>query len=193
MFRRKCLLMIPERVALALIDRGWILRNKVVWAKPNGMPASVTDRLSTKWEYLFHLVRQPRYYYDLDAIRVPLVSGAYTSKPPRVRDKADRRGATGTQHRGPGGVNPGDVWTIPTQPFAAAHFAVFPPELVRRPILATVPEGGTVCDPFFGAGTTAVMARRLGRKTIGVELNADYVTLAASRFAEGVLDFDGAA
>ena len=194
----KCLLMIPERVALALIERGWILRNKVVWAKPNGMPASVQDRLATKWEYVFHLVRQQRYHYDLDAIRekhdtgervmVNRASADVVSTVSMRRFDEDRIYANN-----PAGKNPGDWWVIPTQPYPGAHFAVYPSELIRRPILATVPEGGTVCDPFFGSGTTGVMARRLGRKTVGVELSEDYCRLAAKRFREQVLDFGGAA
>ena len=203
-FPSKCLLMIPERVALALIARGWILRNRVVWAKPNGMPSSVTDRLSTKHEALFHLVRQPRYYYDLDAIREPHSTvdengnivgwgkPATTDWRERANNGATSAAGLGLSMMGghPSGKNPGDVWTIPTQPYPDAHFAVFPPELVRRPILATVPEGGTVLDPFFGSGTTAVMARKLGRKAVGVELNPDYCRLAADRFRQDVLTFD---
>lgn len=200
-FPSKCLMMIPERVALALIDRGWILRNRVVWAKPNGMPSSVTDRLATKHEALFHLVRQPRYFYDLDAIREPAKSTSeeYLRAGASVREN-HRYGEVNGAKLGDksfrnfdGKVNPGDVWTIPTQPYPDAHFAVFPPELVRRPILATVPEGGTVLDPFFGSGTTAVMARRLGRKAMGVELSEDYCALAAKRFRQDVLDLGGAA
>ena len=378
---RKSMLMIPERVALALIERGWILRNRVVWAKPNGMPSSVQDRLATKHEALFHLVRstamrdmssplrvmsdaerawlaamidgegtigimcnkrkdynsytpyvrvgsttpellercveitglgtvrdhkgasrpdhyrplyvwQPSslqaasiigqvysfllakreqakvalslqdrlasrgvkgqrlsgaeeserrnlyellkalnqwetrdsglpdpsarwlgavgrcepYTYDLDAIREPHESpnarakaGTSSSPASRAGKVAEIRGDQGLPASGvdraatshPDGKNPGDVWTIPTQPYPDAHFAVFPRELVRRPILATVPEGGTVLDPFFGSGTTAVAARSLGRKTVGVELSEEYCALAAKRFTQNVLDFGG--
>lgn len=201
-FPPKCLLMTPERVALAMIERGWILRNRVVWAKPNGMPSSVTDRLATKHEALFHFVRQPRYHYDLDAIREPHspvsvaragrarnplgpeASAAYFGNPPTADPASCDVEA---------GKNPGDVWTVPTQPYPDAHFAVFPPEIVRRPILATVPEGGTVLDPFFGSGTTGVMARRLGRRCVGVEISEDYCALAAERFRQGTLDFGGVA
>ena len=204
-FRPKSLLMIPERVALALIDRGWILRNRVVWAKPNGMPSSVRDRLATKHEALFHLVRQPKYYYDLDAILEAYSPAAIARAKSGRRtpiSEAKRNAFSGNPPRGLGlsdpelegdGKNPGDVWTIPTQPYPDAHFAVFPPELVRRPILATVPEHGTVLDPFFGSGTTAVMARKLGRKAVGVELSEAYCELAAKRFRQDVLDFGGAA
>lgn len=191
-WQAKCLLMIPERVVLALIERGWILRNKVVWAKPNGMPSSVTDRLATKWEYVFHLVRQQRYHYDLDAIRQPAKSSAkeYLSAGASVR-KNHAYGAVNGAPLGDksfrkfdGLVNPGDVWQIPTQPYPETHFAVYPPELVRRPILATVPEGGTVLDPFFGSGTTGVMAHTLGRRCVGVEINEHYCAMAADRLQQ---------
>ena len=178
--------------------------------KPNGMPSSVRDRLATKWEYLFHLTRQPRYYYDLDAIRdeyservqerqkyagrdIPHnqwseESGRYDSNP--------GRGILGFGHRGanPAGANPGDWWVIPTQPYPGSHYAVFPPELIRRPILATVPEGGTVLDPFIGSGTTAQVARRFGRRTIGVDLNGDNIPLTVERLDGGqeVLDLGAA-
>lgn len=193
----KCLLMIPERVTLALIDRGWILRNRVVWAKPNGMPTSVTDRLANKHEALFHLVRRPRYHYDLDAIREEYRQPENALGTANRGHRSGEVGyANGPQQRhgrnwslNEAGKNPGDVWTIPTQAYPDAHFAVFPQELVRRPILATVPEGGTVLDPFFGSGTTGVMARRLGRRTVGVELNPDYCQLAADRFRQNVLPF----
>jgi site-specific DNA-methyltransferase (cytosine-N4-specific) len=197
----KCLLMIPERVALALIERGWILRNRVVWAKLNGMPSSATDRLATKHEALFHFVRQPRYHYDLDAIREPYgdAKGRNMSTYRHGVGKYQDAGSPGLSNKSfsgiehPAGANPGDVWTIPTQPYPDAHFAVMPAELVRRPILATVPEHGTVADPFAGAGTTAVMARRLGRRSLLVELNADYCQLIRRRLAQDVLTFDVAA
>lgn len=200
----KSLLMIPERVAWALRQRGWILRNRVVWAKPNGMPESVKDRLSTKHEPVFHFVRQRRYFYNLDAVREEpsektLANVGTRNGTGKVgRGVIDPRGSLsdktglGSGIRKPpdaAGVNPGDWWTIPTQPFPDAHFAVFPPELVRRPILATVPEGGVVADPFAGAGTTAVMARRLGRRTLLCELNGDYCALIARRLAQDVLTF----
>ena len=161
------------------------------------MPSSVRDRLATKHEALFHLVRQPRYYYNLDAIRDEYAKLWDASNGGSLGGTDWAEGAGGNHNKrngpplpNPGGKNPGDVWTIPTQPYPDAHFAVFPPELVRRPILATVPEGGTVLDPFFGSGTTAIMARKLGRKAVGVELNPDYCRLAADRFRQDVLTFD---
>jgi DNA modification methylase len=285
----KCLLMIPERVAWALIERGWVLRNKVVWAKPNAMPTSATDRLANKWEYMFHLTRQPRYDYDLDAIREPhtmtpqgrtVHSPDPVTRPPGVRPNTGlhqpRDGAGVDGH--PSGANPGDywepewagddqqwydasvaiagcdVWKIATRPYRQAHFAVYPEEVVDRPIRATVPEhvcracntarrrivertpmvkrpgpshgrygrnttdgmaftmkapadvrtvgwtdcgcgsgwrAGVVADPFAGAGTTAARARKLGRRSLLVELNPKFCGLIQQRLtAQGVLVFD---
>lgn len=199
-FEHKCLLMIPERVALALIERGWILRNKVVWSKPNGMPESVQDRLAGRWEHVFHLVRRRHYYFDLDAIREPhshiSVARAKRARNPLTGAAADayfgNPPTADPSKLGEGGKNPGDVWDIPTQAYPEAHFAVFPEALVERPIKATVPPDGVVLDPFFGSGTTGVMARKLGRCAWGVELNEDYCALAADRFAQEVLPLPAA-
>jgi site-specific DNA-methyltransferase (adenine-specific) len=151
----KGLLLAPERLLLALTRDGWLVRNKTVWAKPNPMPSSVTDRLSLTYEVLYLLVRARRYWFDLDAIREPHRShGARRARPPLElapswagplagrQDGLQRARAAGV----PGhvlGKNPGDVWTIPTAGYRGAHFAVFPKALVRRPMLATCPE--TVC------------------------------------------------
>ena len=195
----KSLLGIPWRVAFALRDDGWILRNDIIWAKPNGMPESVTDRLGTKHEHLFLLAKSPRYQFDLDAIREPLVylDAADGSRIFGGRNKAaalrtgsaDRR--TGNPYGKPGreqganreaynpkGRNPGDVWTIPTQPFSEAHFATFPLAIPRRAIAAGCKPGGTVLDPFSGSGTTGLAAEQLGRRYIGIDLNQDYLDMS---------------
>ena len=200
----KNLLGIPWRVAFALQDDGWILRNDVIWAKPNGMPESVTDRLSTKHEHLFLLAKSRRYWFDLDPIREPLMypdaadgtnkadklqtgssarrtGGAYGK--PRSVDEGWNTGtglAPHTGHRGTHeqGRNPGDVWTIPTQPFTGAHFAVFPVEIPRRAIAAGCKPGGVVLDPFSGSGTTGLAAAELGRRYVGIDLNRDYLELS---------------
>jgi site-specific DNA-methyltransferase (adenine-specific) len=151
----KGLLLAPERLLLALARDGWLVRNKAVWAKPNPMPSSVTDRLSLTYEVVYLLVRARRYWFDLDAIREPHRShGTKRARPPLVLAPswagplAGRH--DGLQRARPAGVpghvlgkNPGDVWTIPTAGYRGAHFAVFPTALVRRPLLATCPE--TVC------------------------------------------------
>jgi DNA modification methylase len=147
---RKSLLLGPERVARVLIADGWLLRNKVVWAKSNSLPSPVRDRLTTTHEYVYLFVKQASYYFDLDAIRVPLVSGgrrprlgSRTPAPELGRLSGSRDGLLRLSREGrsghPLGKNPGDVWRIGASSYRGAHFATFPAELVRRPILAGCP------------------------------------------------------
>jgi site-specific DNA-methyltransferase (cytosine-N4-specific) len=209
----KNLLMIPERVAMALQDDGWILRNKIVWHKTNAMPSPVTDRFSNRYEHLFLFSRVERYWFDLDPIREPV--SEFTARyadhtPKRVAPKRAESGVyprTGhvqaiDQQGGaharahPLGRNPGDVWPLATRPNRnpkTKHFATFPIDLPLRCIKAGCKPGGTVLDPFSGSGTTGAAALQLGRKYIGVDLNPDYHELAKDRFAQGVLDVGGAA
>lgn len=197
----KNLLMIPARVAIALQDDGWILRNDIIWSKPNAMPESIRDRLSTRYEHVFLLARSERYWFDLDAIREPTTGGAHArSAAANARWIGKTReanlGMSGAPSKTLGALketrNPGDVWSISTQPYPEAHFAVFPAELPIRCIKAGCKPGGTVLDPFSGSGTTGDAARRLGRKYVGVDLNPEYHDLAVKRFAQGVLDFEPA-
>lgn len=210
----KNLMGMPWRVALALQDDGWTLRNDVIWHKPNAMPESVTDRLSTRHEHVFLFSKSRRYWFDLDPIREPL---AYPEERPAnswARDtkegaapgrstrqhRSERQGKaggvnlrpTGRQHLTPdtyGGRNPGDVWTIPTVPFTGAHFAAFPPDLARRCILSGCKPGGTVLDPYSGSGTTGMMAQRHGRRYVGIDINAEYLDLSLrTRLRQCVLD-----
>lgn len=221
--RPKALLGIPWRVAFALSDDGWTLRNDVIWHKPNAMPESVTDRLSSRHEHLFMLAKSRTYWFDLDPIREPAIYGPgapalnwardtkeadvpgqsmrqhRSTRPTRdaYRDKSsDAAVAVGMPphngHRNPheAGKNPGDVWSVNTQPFAEAHFAVMPQALAERAILAGCKPGGTVLDPFSGSGTTGLAAVKHGRKYVGIDLNADYLDLSLrTRFAQPGLDF----
>jgi site-specific DNA-methyltransferase (adenine-specific) len=147
----KGLLLAPERLVLMLTRDGWLVRNKVIWAKTNPMPSSIRDRLTLTWEVIYLLVRSPRYYFDLDAIREPHTSaGARVGREP-LGNRPEWAGPLAGTHDGlrraraagvpghPLGKNPGDVWRIATRGFAGAHFATFPPDLIRRPILATCP------------------------------------------------------
>jgi site-specific DNA-methyltransferase (adenine-specific) len=148
----KSLVCAPERLLLALAADGWIVRNKVIWAKPNPLPSSVADRLNLTYEVIYLLVRSPQYFFDLDAIREPHRShsarrvGTPVDKKPEwagpLAGKQDglRRARPADQPGHELGKNPGDVWTIPTRGFKGPHFATFPPQLLRRPILATCPE-----------------------------------------------------
>lgn len=175
----KNLLGIPWRVAFALQDDGWILRNDIIWHKSNAMPESVTDRLSNRHEHLFMLSKSQRYWFDLDPIREP-----HESTPDRAGGTA-LRGQKAIRPSGPnsgayseGGRNPGDVWTIASQPFGEAHFATMPPALAERCVRAGCKHGGTVLDPFSGSGTTGLAAARHGRRYVGIDLNREYLDLS---------------
>ena len=267
----KSMLGIPEQFMLGMIQRGWILRNKIIWHKPNPIPSSTRDRFTNSWEYLFLFAKSPTYFFDLDAIRKP-----HKTKPPksfsskiqsnsgskRIKNFIEQSGVipvtTANLYSKNGsnkwghvlGKNPGDCWTIPTQSFREAHFATFPERLVEDPI-KTTPESicsqcgksklrithtehttkyenrsllhndgsktddrlaqpshrclalhytigwktcscgssfkkALVLDPFMGAGTTAVVAQRLGRDYIGFELNPDYIKIAEKRIRDSI-------
>jgi DNA modification methylase len=240
--KRKNKMLVPHRVAIALQEAGWVVRNDVTWVKPNPMPQSVKDRLNTTTEQIFHLTPQPDYYFDLDAIREP-----YTST---VGDTENTTN-TNSDNLHPDGKNPGDVFEVSTKQFPDAHFAVYPSALCDKPIKASCPpkvcvecgapyervvereageynysergdtvgkghqasgemiappdathtgwtkvcecdtddtEPGVVLDPFAGAGTTLLKAKQLGRRFVGVELNAEYADMARARVGLDVDD-----
>ncbi len=265
--KQKDLVGIPWRVAFALQTDGWYLRSDIIWAKPNPMPESVTDRPTKSHEYVFLLTRSPRYYFDQEAVREAYqgydgrtkteISGASQNGERAHENYANREG----HDRWPGtGRNVRSVWDIPTQPYPEAHFATYPEELVRRCVLAGSSEHGccpvcgkpwerevererivsppehphaymeassalagcrdqnfssngggrtnvttlgwrpgcdhnrppqpcVILDPFLGSGTTAYVARKHGRKSIGIELNPEYANLAARRMAQQSLEF----
>ena len=192
---RKNLIGIPWRVAFALQDDGWTLRNDVIWHKPNAMPESIGDRLATRYEHVFLLTRSARYWFDLDAIRVPHMASTLAAAQ-RARSPYTTPGQkpnTKSRPTGEHGANPGDLWGINTRPYPEAHFAVMPIELPVRCIKAGCKPGGTVLDPFSGSGTTGEAARKLGRRYVGIDLNPAYHDLAIKRFAQGVLDLNPAA
>lgn len=200
----KDLLGIPWRVAFALQDDGWILRNDIIWHKPNAMPESVRDRLSSRYEHVFLLSKSSRYWFELDAIReqvaspecrgvrTPAIIADQTNYAPGMKPQAGRS-RTGTRHKYLGselGRNPGDVWSLVTRPFPEAHFAAFPRELPERCILAGCKPGGIVLDPFNGSGTTGLAAQRIGRRYIGIDINAEYLDLSLqTRLTNAALDF----
>lgn len=186
----KCLCMIPQRFAWGMIEHNWILRNEIIWSKPNHMPESVTDRLTKAHEVIYHFVQQGKYYYDLDAIREPIKDTTHKRYERGWNGNGERDFPKGVQNHfksfynkdtKPTFKNPGDVWTITTQPYSEAHFATFPLELVRRPILAGCPVNGTVFDPFAGSGTVGEFCRHNNRNAILFELNLDYKKLIKDR------------
>lgn len=167
----KDLLGIPWRVAFALQADGWYLRADVIWHKPNPMPESVTDRPTKAHEYLFLLAKSAKYHYDADAIKE-----ASTTADPRRPYTSNGDDFAARNKR--------SVWSVPTAPFAGAHFATFPPALVEPCVKAGCPAGGLVLDPFAGSGTVGVVARRLGRRFVGCELNPEYASMARARVRE---------
>jgi len=191
--KEKDLIGIPWRVALALQADGWYLRQDIIWHKPNPMPESVKDRCTKTHEYIFLLSKNPHYYYDSEAIREPCSKSS-------IKDLQNRKTLTnkGTY----GGVRPDlgrsrqdymrkdkmknkrSVWQIKPSTFKKAHFATFPEKLIEPCILAGCPEGGTVLDPFFGAGTTGVVCLKNKRKYLGLELNPEYVKIAEKRLKD---------
>jgi len=177
----KDLLMMPARVALALQADGWWLRSDIIWSKPNPMPESVRDRPTSAHEHIFLLTKGPRYYWDAEAVREP--DGGRPSGNGFKREHRLSYGGRGDddQWTPGGGRNVRNVWTMATEPTPEAHFATFPTELVRRCLAAGCKPGGVVLDPFIGSGTTAKVARSMGLRAVGIDLNPEYLEIAAKR------------
>ncbi len=175
----KDLIGIPWMLAFALRADGWYLRQDIIWAKPNPMPESVTDRCTKSHEYIFLFSKSRHYFYDADAIKEPAI---YAGDDRGSRTDS-RRGTMANSMSGITGDfrNKRSVWSVPTSPYSGAHFAVFPPELIEPCVLAGAPVGGIVLDPFFGSGTTGEVAQRLGRNYVGCELNEAYKPLQKQR------------
>jgi site-specific DNA-methyltransferase (adenine-specific) len=178
----KCLLQIPARFAIEMINRGWILRNEIIWHKPNCMPDSAKDRFVVDYEKLFLFVKQKKYYFETQY-------EPYLSTPvKRCRDKSKEKYAnTGLYSSGArnyyakGERIKRCVWKIPLCPSSESHYAMYPENLCVTPILAGSPVNGTVLDPFSGSGTTVLVAKKLDRKAIGIELNPTYCDIAINR------------
>ena len=186
----KDLIGIPWMVAFALRADGWYLRQDIIWSKNNCMPESVTDRCTKSHEYLFLFAKSQRYYFDSEAIKESSVSdhpsGNGFKRPARVSYQNPDGTARGNdeQWQGVGGKrNKRSVWQVNTVPYREAHFATFPEKLIEPCIRAGCPEGGICLDPFFGAGTTGLVAKKLGRRFIGIELNEAYIGMAQKRVA----------
>jgi DNA modification methylase len=188
-FPNKCLLLIPHRFAIGCIDRGWVMRNDVIWAKRNGMPDSTTDRFTKKHEFFFFMVKSQKYYFDLDAIRDKHKASSLSRIEYGWKSDHDSIGHIDTEKMGdrfcnPLGKNPGtisDFWDIPTKPSANEHYASYNDDLIRKPILAGCPEGGLIYDPFMGTGSTAQAALRSNRNFIGSEMSEKYMKIAEIR------------
>ena len=210
----KNLIGVPWKLAFALQADGWVLRQDIIWHKPNPMPESVLDRCTKAHEYIFLLSKGPRYYFDHEAIKEAAVSsapgnqGTLAEAADRWRSKADSfkrenskraeviPGQTVGTHRPDRKESTYDVdtrnkrsvWTVATKPFAAAHFATYPPELILPCVLAGSRPGDTVLDPFAGSGTSGLVALENGRRFVGIELNPDYAALTRKRLARVQID-----
>ena len=242
-------LMIPARVAIALQEQGWILRNEIVWHKINHMPESVNDRLTRSWESVYFFTKNRKYYFNLDKIRKPIKKSTlercsrpfynnkgeefagyglssqqnYAAKVKSYNGKFDGYGEKSEQYgsprartqrkidatapffiqkgsggninlpaENPQGANPGDVWSLTTEPFKGAHFATFPKKLIRRILKCACPKGGLVLDPFCGSGTALLVAHKMGFDWVGIDLNPEYVKMADNRIlAHGKVRLDG--
>jgi len=178
----KDLIGIPWRVAFALQQDGWYLRQDIIWHKPNPMPESVKDRCTKAHEYIFLLSKNSKYYYDNEAIKEPAKDWGTRD---RTKGKYHNKGTGLTPHTGLEKSYPTknkrSVWTVTTKPFKGAHFAVFPMDLIEPCVLAGCPENGTVLDPFGGAGTTGLVAKQNKRNAVLIELNSDYIDIAEDR------------
>jgi len=193
----KDLIGIPWRVAFALQADGWYLRQDIIWHKPNPMPESVTDRCTKAHEYVFLLSKSERYFFDSEAIKEPAAQSSierakygykhafknqFAGSPSDARHQDGKQydaGAFASEKR-----NKRSVWTVNTKPYKGSHFATFPPALIAPMILAGCPVGGTVLDPFGGSGTTGEVSESLGRNSILIELNPDYIELQKKRTAQ---------
>jgi len=186
----KDLLMIPNRVAIALQDAGWYIRSEIIWHKPNPMPESVRDRPTSCHEKIWLITKNKKYYYDAESIKEPVVTpidakaghkfgGNKTTKElnPTISGKKWEYSST---------RNKRNVWTITTKPFKDAHFATFPKDLIEPCIKAGCPEGGVVLDPFGGSGTTGIVASLNNRNAILIELNQNYIDIANKRIDKEV-------
>lgn len=189
----KALCLIPSRFAIGMLDTGWILRNEIIWHKPNAMPQSAADRFTADYEKIFFFVKSRKYHFTRqfepvrspERLKKPLRNPANPHKHeygnpfvsainPDTYDASRKR----ILERG---RNMRSVWSVPTRAYHGGHFASFTPKIVETPIKAGCPEGGIVLDPFMGSGTTAVVAKELGRNFVGIEINPEYIEMAKKR------------
>ena len=204
--------MIPSRLAIAMIDEGWVLRNEIIWHKPNVMPQSVKDRFTIDFEKVFFFTKSRFYYFnqpkepmktmDVNSPRgskgalyqlnkgLRILNNYNKTVSSKKQDKVGRHDYTGLNDRyiTPENLmrNKRTVWTISTEASSIEHFAMFPKELVETMIEAGCPKGGTVLDPFMGSGTTAVVAKMLNRDYIGFEINPEYAKVASERVGKTI-------
>ncbi len=179
---------VPWMFAFEARRRGWYLRSEIIWHKPNPMPESIEDRPTRAHEQLFLLTKSASYFYDKAAI-MEKVAGTAHARGHGVTPKSHKKGQGVKNNESWNKAvtklvdkrNKRDVWTVQSEPYDEAHFATFPPQLVRPCVLAGSPKSGVVLDPFCGSGTTGAVALELGRHFIGIDLKAEYIELAHKR------------
>lgn len=193
-YQNKQRLLIPARVALALQADGWWLRDEIIWHKPRTTPAPVKDRTVAAHEVIYLLAKRPTYHFDYLAIEEPALYAGLKRKAGKAfrdlaatdPDAARKRPGSEREITVRDTKRKRSVWSVSPSPYAEAHFATFPPDLIEPCVLAGCPAGGTVLDPFFGAGTTGLVAQRHNRNCVGVELNPEYVDIANKRLGLSV-------
>lgn len=192
----KSLMQIPSRFSIEMSNRGWILRNEIIWHKPNCMPSSVKDRFTVDFEKVFFFVKNKKYWFEtqyepieFESIRRERRAINKAGKPYAIQKNKAFTGYDGVdnEYKNHPGRNKRAVWKIATKPFKEAHFPTYPESLIEPMIKAGCPVGGTVLDPFFGAGTTGLVAMKQGKKYIGIELNPEYIKIAEKRLAQETL------
>ena len=193
---KKSLLLLPHRFAIAMSDRGWIVRNVIIWQKTNCIPSSAKDRFTNDFEYMFFFVKSPKYYFEqqIEPFKESSIkrcqSGCNNNKGTFYQglskenfERFEQKVLNGEVK----GKNKRAIWTIPSAVCKEAHFATYPPKLVETPIKAGCPKGGIVLDPFVGSGTTAIVAENLGRQWVGIELNPNYKKIAEEKIGKNRL------
>ena len=211
---------IPWMLAFELRRRGWYLRQDIIWAKPNPMPESVTDRCTKSHEYIFLLSKSPHYYFDAEAIAEPVADSTtrrlardienqngsvaygrtngnmkavlprYGGKKYTENPESFFRTKSGNIYEYRAKRNKRDVWTVSTKPYKGAHFATFPEDLIEPCVLSGCPSDGTVIDPFAGTSTTGVVCKRFGREFVGIEINKEYCIMGAERMQNVQMKMD---
>jgi site-specific DNA-methyltransferase (adenine-specific) len=172
----KSLCQIPARFAIEMTNRGWILRNEIIWHKPNCMPSSADDRFTVDFEKIFFFVKNKNYYFETQFEQATYTDSREGLGRQEYENRNTKCGVVVNGKR-----NKRTVWKISTKGFSEAHFATFPEELIETPIMAGCPKDGLVLDPFSGAATTGVVAKKLNRKFIGIEINQNYIHIAEER------------
>lgn len=198
--RRKSKMMIPERFVIAMIERGWILRNEIIWHKPNVVPEAVQDRFTNDFEKIYFFTKNQKYFFEkqYEAFAEKTLTAFKDGIMPTGKKKMLGAGESRTGMRevnkpwkavyNEKGRNMRTVWKIATKGIPEAHFATFPEELVKRCLLSGCPENGIVLDLFLGSGTTLKVAKRLNRNGIGIELNQEYIQIAKKRIGNDLFN-----